>query len=304
MIKFPDASTMYVTMLKQIMNYGQATSPRGQGTREVLGARIVLEDASRNIIAHPERGLNYYFSISEWLYILLGHNDVETIARFNSRIAQFSDDGVTFRGAYGPKLTEQLPYALEKLKSDRDSRQAVVTLWRESPSTSRDIPCTVAFQWLLRDDKLHGVTFMRSNDLWLGTPYDIYNFTQIQAYVAAALDVPVGSYTHFTGSLHLYDSNIEAAQRVVDASSQTFTPPASPPLTYPVPQVIRSRFGYLADTTLWEPLEQADKLLEDVPRPWRDYLAVLAHRTLKHTTLPEPWRTLIRKHGLKVWRDR
>src|SRR5690606_26043016 len=51
-------------------------------------------------------------------------------------------------------------------------------------------------------------TVMRSNDLWLGLPYDIMMFTRLQSAMAWALGVRVGKYVHTTFSLHLYERDI------------------------------------------------------------------------------------------------
>jgi len=53
---------------------------------------------------------------------------------------------------------------------------------------------------------------MRSNDVWLGMPYDIWCFTCIQILIAQELGVEVGSYIHQPGSLHLYEKNWEKAR--------------------------------------------------------------------------------------------
>jgi thymidylate synthase len=46
---------------------------------------------------------------------------------------------------------------------------------------------------------------MRSNDVYLGLPHDIFSFTMIQEIVASTLGVPLGIYSHFVGSLHVYE---------------------------------------------------------------------------------------------------
>ena len=48
-------------------------------------------------------------------------------------------------------------------------------------------------------------TYMRSNDLWMGFPYDVFQFTCLQTLLAMELDVELGTYTHVAGSLHLYE---------------------------------------------------------------------------------------------------
>lgn len=301
------AADLYQHAIQAVLVEGETTSPRGQKTSELTGVRLHLTNANENLIGLKERGLNYYFSVAEWLWILLGQNDVASVSRFNSKLADFSDDGVTFAGAYGPKWTEQLGYVINKLKVDPDSRQAVMTIWREKPGASKDVPCTVAFQFLLRNERVDMVTFMRSNDLWLGFPYDLFNFTQLQKYVAAALETDVGSYTHFVGSLHLYDRNADKADAAAVAPATRLT---CGPLTYPYPLSIRSVFNELARPEVNRFNQRENKgeglsafLQNHVPEPWHQYMLVLADRTLDGVTLPEPWRELVRSHGIKMGRS-
>ena len=46
---------------------------------------------------------------------------------------------------------------------------------------------------------------MRSNDIWLGLPYDMAFFTVILQIVAKATGLTVGRYYHTVGDLHLYE---------------------------------------------------------------------------------------------------
>jgi len=45
---------------------------------------------------------------------------------------------------------------------------------------------------------------MRSNDLFLGLPHNIVQFTSLQEIVAGWLDVDLGAYNHVSDSLHYY----------------------------------------------------------------------------------------------------
>jgi hypothetical protein len=122
-------------------------------------------------------------------------------------MADYSDDGSTLAGAYGPRWAEQYTYLLDVLKEDTNTRQAVITIWRPNPQPSKDIPCTVMMHFMIRDFKLHLTTYMRSQDLWLGFPYDVHTFTTFQKAIAAELDVNTGTYHHILGSAHLYGNN-------------------------------------------------------------------------------------------------
>jgi thymidylate synthase len=205
---------------------GKPVSPRGKETREILGVQLRF-DGRQNVIVNPARDLNYRFMVAEWLWIANGRNDVGSITRFNKQLAQFSDDGVRFAGAYGPMIREQMPYVVKNLKSDDTSRQALLTIWRPSPPHSKDIPCTVALQFLLRKERLNVVATMRSSDVWLGVPYDAFNFSQIGNALAGALGVDMGEVVMNLGSSHVYAPNYDGAHDAILADGQeTVSSPA------------------------------------------------------------------------------
>lgn len=212
--------------LAHIFNMGSRVSPRSMGTREIVGFTSKI-DMNFPVITCPIRALGYKFMFAEAAWILSGDNRVETITAYSKDIANFSDDGITFFGAYGPKIAEQMKYVIETLKADQETRQAVINIWRENPAKSKDIPCTLSAQFLIRNGFLHCVVNMRSSDLWLGHPYDIFNFSVISAWIVIMLrlqgvtHIQLGELTLNAGSKHLYSRNFEDVERVLEGSSGT-----------------------------------------------------------------------------------
>jgi thymidylate synthase len=258
---------------------GQEVAPRGQTCFEQRGISFVLTDPTKNILRAPARKLSYHFMVAEWLWMLNGLDDVKTIAAYNKRIADYSDDGETFFGAYGPRFLRDLRHVINLLKRDPDSRQAVINIWRPEGlwQPTKDVPCTLTWQFFVRSGKLEMIASMRSNDVWLGMPYDIFNFTQIQRIIASALGVGVGPYQHNVGSLHLYETNEAAAasqllNHVVD------TKPSPEPI-FPCPAQIGGILQWLPREEL--STESAFQMLTVVPRPWQEYGSVLIHRFTK-----------------------
>jgi thymidylate synthase len=218
---------IWVELLTSLLDFGDLTSPRGQQTRERLAVTLHLKQPLGNIITIPERKLNYAFMVAEWLWIMAGRRDVTGLVFYNKEIAKFSDDGETFFGAYGPMINAQLGHVLSSLSRDHDSRQAVLTIWRPSPPPTKDVPCTVAMQFLIRERALHAIVTMRSSDAWLGIPYDVYTFTRVQAALAAELrrdrelsGLQLGTLTLQLGSSHLYEQHWASALSVVERYSE------------------------------------------------------------------------------------
>lgn len=205
-------NSAWLDVLRLIEKEGRTVNPRGQLTKELDGVAFRILNSRDNTLVCGPRHLSHKYLIAEWLWIMFGRSDVDSILPFNKALIHFTDDLRSFAGAYGPMLAEQWSYAKSRLQDDRDTRQAVISIWRPRPRMSRDIPCTVAFQFLIRDNQLHMITTMRSNDAWLGLPYDVFTFTQLQAFMAFELDMEPGWYQHQVGSMHLYDVHFRQAE--------------------------------------------------------------------------------------------
>lgn len=191
--------------------------PRGLKITEKINDSWII-DMDDPIITLPERKLSYSFMFGEAAWMLEGRNDVESVSKYVDGVKRFSDDGETFYGAYGPKILTQWSYVIKTLVSDKDSRQAVINIWRENPGSSKDIPCTLSLQFFLREASdelwLHTVATMRSNDAWLGTPYDTFNFSAISFWITLHLNrngikCKVGSLNIQAGSRHIYETDFK-----------------------------------------------------------------------------------------------
>lgn len=213
-----DFSEVWLDALDRTLHTGVQVAPRGKVTREIP-QRTLEVNMRKPVLRVPKRELNYRFMAAEAFWILTGDDQVATIAPYNSRLAEFSDDGVRFFGAYGPKIVAQLPYVVAKLNEDPMSRQAGLTIWRENPPATKDVPCTVAIFCSLREGLLNLHVFMRSSDLWLGIPYDVFNFAMLGHYVCCLLNrnrltsdfVTPGVLYLTAASSHLYQTNWDAA---------------------------------------------------------------------------------------------
>ena len=252
-------ASAWFDLLGKLYHTGKPVSPRGFETHELLGVQLRVDDMTKNILVHPARALSYRFAIAEWLWIASGREDVATVAKYNKHIAQFSDDGEVFYGAYGKRLAPQLDYLLENLRKPH-SRQAVASIWTPNPGPSKDIPCTLSWQLLARDGKLHAIVTMRSSDIILGLPYDFINFSLLTNSLAGELGLTPGSLIFNLGSSHLYDRDREKATTVL----------AQPELLQCVNSPRLSGLAPADDILNWEEL---------LDTPWSIYRDALQART-------------------------
>jgi thymidylate synthase len=195
----------------------QNVFPRNQETRELIGYQTTIHMDSP-IVTLPERKLDYQFMAAEAHWILRGSRHLDHPS-LEKNLGKYSNDGFTMRGAYGPPFIQQVEYVVDTFNADKDSRQAVMTLWERSPRASKDIPCTVSIQFLIRGDSIHTNVFMRSSDAWLGWPYDIFTFTMMTHMIRVKLrwSLEMGWLRLFAGSQHLYVKKLEDAIKLIQS---------------------------------------------------------------------------------------
>ncbi|WP_405316479.1 thymidylate synthase [Faecalibacillus faecis] len=212
---------VWLETLQKIIDSDLVSKPRGFEIKEILNNQMKI-DMHMPILSVIERNLGYKFMAREAWWIMDGKNDVESIKDYSRAISKFSDDGYHFNGAYGPRLVDQWHYIVDSLISDIDTRQAVSTIWRPNPRASKDIPCTISVQWLIRNNKIYCIDNMRSSDIWLGVPYDVFNFTMLTGYLMLLLrekgldNLELGYLYLNAGSRHLYENNFESAIDVLN----------------------------------------------------------------------------------------
>ncbi len=206
---------------------------------EIFGALLRLTNP-RARFSRTENRTTLLSGLAELLWYLSGSDDVNFMTyyvegyRINAEM-----DSTQVHGAYGPRLlamrgsVNQIRNIIELLSERKDSRRAVVQLLnaedvegsiaRKRSPIYVDIPCTTTFQFVIRNDHLYMMTYMRSNDIYKGLPHDIFAFTMLQEIVATSLSSDLGSYQHAVGSLHLYKSDGDRALRYLAEGYQETT---------------------------------------------------------------------------------
>lgn len=207
----------YVEICQRVLKEGHVVSPRGMKTREILPLTIHLLDPTDALPIGVGRKLNTAIASAEALQLIGGVSDPALMSRITTNFDRFKNGG-SFDGAYGPRIRHQLPQMMKRLKSDRDSRQAIISIWDAAYDLFRedslDYPCTLTFHFLIRDDRLVMHTHMRSNDVWWGLAHDAYQFAQLFLAVSNELNIEPGVYHHHVTSMHAYERDWPAIEEL------------------------------------------------------------------------------------------
>lgn len=257
----------YRALAQHILNQGTYVGPRGKLTKEVLGVSIRVNEPLNNILFHNDRKMNYKFMVAEFLWILYGYDDVETISKYNSKYVEYSDDGESLWGAYGPRLKVNIPYVISKLQEDRRTRQAVALIWETPWKPTKDVPCTLTLQFILRQDRLNLIVTMRSSDIWFGLPYDFYVFSQFLNLICYYTSSNPGFIQFNLGSSHVYENNLDDLQNMVAEYLPMMT--FASDRIQSLPPAILANVLNDPDPEYWTG--------EAMPKPWETFKNVLIH---------------------------
>lgn len=228
---FNSADDLYYVTLQNLMRRGDTANSRLGPTKELWGISLGLTNPDCNFVLAEERKLSPVYASAELLWYLSGSERSEMIQHYAPSYAQYVEADGNDWGAYGYRLAKnlltddckcnELEVVVKMLQHDPDSRQAVAMIWRPSDlynaerKARKSTPCTICWQFLLRQGYLHMITTMRSNDAWLGLPYDLYAFTSIQRLMAGELGAKLGMYVHNVGSLHIYEKNWQKVENLL-----------------------------------------------------------------------------------------
>lgn len=195
---------------------------RGGETIELLHTLSVIGNPRDRWVLNRRRAINPAFALAEVIWLLSGRNDSGFVNYWNPVLPKYAGSGPVYHGAYGHRLrfrfgVDQIRHAFEALRARPDSRQVVLQIWdatsdlpiHEGQPRSEDIPCNVCSLLKVREGRLEWAQIMRSNDLILGWPYNVVQFTTLQEMMSAWLGVRLGSYTHYSDSLHVYMHQID-----------------------------------------------------------------------------------------------
>lgn len=112
----------------------------------------------------------------------------------------------------------QLDNAIAALKDDIRSRRAMVMIFKpedtlESEGFQTRIPCSISYQFLIRNNKLMVLYYIRSNDYFKHFAIDIWLTHAMQEYMTEQLQsvypgLKCGSLNYYGGSFHAYNEDL------------------------------------------------------------------------------------------------
>lgn len=285
------ANDVWMKIVKDLRDETEIQSSRIGDTKELLHVMLKITDPRQRWVLSRQPVINPAFALAEVIWILNGREDAEFLNYWNRQLPKYSGESDCYHGAYGRRLRskfgfDQLERAYSALLNNPDSRQVNLQIWdprtdfpdHNGRAVADDIPCNVNALLKVRKGHLEWMQVVRSNDVMLGLPYNIIQFTTLQEVMAGWLGLEVGSYNQLSDSLHIYvkdisrfseSDSIEPHQNTdrlnlpKDVSDRAFSE-----LERVLDSIVRSRYS---EAQLSATIDSAN-----LPKPYQNMLHIIA----------------------------
>jgi thymidylate synthase len=210
----------YLSIVRRVSSYPDSfIGSRAGDVREIDDFVFTLTPEAMDLPLGVGRKINTNLAAAEAIQLCAGVGLPTLTEAVAKNVADYvRDPDGTVHGNYGGRVSAQIADVVEKLDADPSSRQAIIQIWDkyvDSPYRQpmpKDIPCTLTLTFRIRDERLLLSVVMRSSDVWLGLPFDVFQFRQLQRTIAHILGYDIGEYCHHSVSMHLYEKDLERAR--------------------------------------------------------------------------------------------
>lgn len=247
--------SMYLDLMDKILSKGVKKSDRtGTGTTSIFG-EIVKYDLSEEFPLLTSKKVYVKGVIVELLWFLRGETNIKYLIDNNVKIwnhnaydfymKKFPNSKKSIVGflecvkeqknigsyvygdlgdVYGKQWrdfnsegVDQIKGLVESLKNNPNSRRHYVSAWNPIQVHEMALPpCHLGFQVYIREDVMDLRFDMRSNDYFLGNPFNIASYGALLHILAKTLGYKVGILTGTFGDIHIYSNHMEAVEEQKD----------------------------------------------------------------------------------------
>jgi thymidylate synthase len=106
---------------------------------------------------------------------------------------------------------DQIQNLIDGIKKDPFGRRHIISAWNPAELDQMSLPpCHVMAQFYVsKNNELSCQMYQRSNDFFLGCPFNIASYALLNHMIAQVCGLKVGEFIHTTGDAHVYSNHVE-----------------------------------------------------------------------------------------------
>ena len=224
----------YLTLLQDVMQNGVEKGDRtGTGTRSVFG-RQLRYDLAEGFPLLTTKKLHIRSILHELLWFLSGETNIKYlqdngVSIWNAWATESGELGPVYGAQWrrwqgaDEQAFDQISALVDGLKNNPDSRRHIISGWNvallpdetKKPWENAEAglmalpPCHLLYQFYVAGGKLSASLYIRSNDLFLGNPYNTASLAFLTHMLAQQCDLEVGDIIISIGDAHIYSNHFE-----------------------------------------------------------------------------------------------
>ena len=224
----------YLSLLQDVMQNGVEKGDRtGTGTRSVFG-RQLRYDLAKGFPLLTSKKLHIRSILHELLWFLSGETNIKYlqdngVSIWNAWATESGELGPVYGAQWrrwqgvDDQVFDQVSALVDGLKNNPDSRRHIISGWNvallpdetKKPWENAEAglmalpPCHLLYQFYVAGGKLSASLYIRSNDLFLGNPYNTASLAFLTHMLAQQCDLEVGDIIISIGDAHIYSNHFE-----------------------------------------------------------------------------------------------
>lgn len=229
----------YLALCREILSVGELRSDRtGTGAYSVFGHQMRFNLAEGFPLLTTKK-VHIKSIIHELLWFLSGDTNVKYLQDNGVTIwnewadehgnlgpvygHQWRNFGATLEpdGSYLSDGVDQISELIHSLKTNPMSRRHIITGW--NPKEINDValpPChTLSNFYVSKDGRLSCQLYARSQDVFLGTPFNIASYALLTMMLAQVCGLGLGDFVWTGGDCHIYSNHLEQVEEQLSRDS-------------------------------------------------------------------------------------
>lgn len=220
--------------IKKVLKHGIVQNARNGNTLVIPSYSFTLDMSKAENRILTLRKMHYSGVKAEWDTLMDTSSPLTNVSQFKDKGCNYWDLWAKEDGSinldYFNRLHPQLEDVIENINTDPHSRRHVISLWHHENVMDNSLSLTCCWDRLVFSvvgGTLHLTFSIRSNDLLLGQPADVYLAYLFMDHVSYLTGYNIGTCMFCISNLHIYEEHITNAKVLLTREDNNFNNPLS-----------------------------------------------------------------------------
>lgn len=221
----------YESLLRNVLKNGNHKTDRTSvGTISLFGPQIEF-DLQESFPLLTTKKVWFKGVVHELLWMLSGSTNIKYLTDNNVHIwDDWADDEGNLGPVYGRQWRnfngqniDQISDVVSQIVNNPDSRRHIVCAWNPAEVSLMKLPpCHAFYQFYVNDKYLSSKLYIRSNDLFLGLPFNLASYAVLTYMIGHVCNLSPDRIIITIGDAHIYKNHIDQVNEQLSRTPYDF----------------------------------------------------------------------------------